>query len=273
MDSYYETTKVRDCLVGIPAVYSNMISEGIKKVITEFTNTHYEYANTVIGVILTGSQATGRATSTSDVDLILVHDASFNLKLRGNRYVNGVMVEYFGNPLSVWEMLLLNEQGKDTHIWSQMLANGIILESNSSAVEKLIATAVKVHSSLPGRVADRDLEMMKYQLFDGQIKLRNAENTPPFQSLYYLQLSKLIAYNAKFDRIILPATAKVYTFLVDQSFDKQYKLRTFDDFELVKLMINCYENPTLLSISALGNYTINRFGGFSIDNWIFKENV
>ena len=58
----------------------------------------FEYADDVVGVLVCGSYITGNPTSHSDLDVHIVLDNKVDYRERGNKIVDGLLIEYFANP-------------------------------------------------------------------------------------------------------------------------------------------------------------------------------
>jgi len=52
----------------------------------------------VEGALLTGSYAIGMETKYSDVDVYIILSDSVEWRERGNKVIDGVLIEYFANP-------------------------------------------------------------------------------------------------------------------------------------------------------------------------------
>lgn len=68
-----------------------------KKVLNEFLK-EYENDDEIIGAILGGSYATGNYTESPDIDISII-TSNDNYKKRGNVIIDGIMIEYFINPI------------------------------------------------------------------------------------------------------------------------------------------------------------------------------
>ena len=69
-----------------------------KEILEEFID-KYKDKDYVIGAVLCGSYATGNNTKRSDIDIHII-TKNISYKQRGNIIVEGIMIEYFMNPLS-----------------------------------------------------------------------------------------------------------------------------------------------------------------------------
>jgi DNA modification methylase len=53
----------------------------------------------VVGAVLCGSYITGNPSKHSDLDIQILLDKQIIWRERGNKYVDGFLIEYFANPL------------------------------------------------------------------------------------------------------------------------------------------------------------------------------
>ena len=58
----------------------------------------FEHMKDVIGVLVCGSYITGNPTKHSDLDVHLVLDNDIQYRERGNKIIDGLLIEYFANP-------------------------------------------------------------------------------------------------------------------------------------------------------------------------------
>ena len=101
----------------------------------------YKDEDYFLGAILTGSYATGNNDENSDIDIYIVTTNETKWRERGNKNINGFLIEYFINPknkiLSYFEQEL-----KDYHLSTTMIfVNGKILYDKDGSVKELINIA------------------------------------------------------------------------------------------------------------------------------------
>ena len=103
----------------------------------------YKDEDYFLGAILTGSYATGNYDENSDIDIYIVTKDNVTWRERGNKNIDGFLIEYFINPkkkiLSYFEQEL-----KDYHLSTTMIfVNGKILYDKDGSVQELINIANK----------------------------------------------------------------------------------------------------------------------------------
>ena len=59
---------------------------------------NWEYMNDTIGILVCGSYITGNPSTHSDLDVHIILNENVNYRERGNKIVDGLLIEYFANP-------------------------------------------------------------------------------------------------------------------------------------------------------------------------------
>ena len=59
---------------------------------------NWEYMNDTIGILVCGSYITGNPSTHSDLDVHIILNEKVNYRERGNKIVDGLLIEYFANP-------------------------------------------------------------------------------------------------------------------------------------------------------------------------------
>ena len=93
--------------------------------------------NGFLGAILTGSYATGSNNDNSDIDVYIVTTDETQWRERGNKLVDGYLIEYFINPAH----RILTYFEEETRMYAMstigMFVNGKILIDKNGIVEKI----------------------------------------------------------------------------------------------------------------------------------------
>ena len=101
----------------------------------------YKDEDYFLGAILTGSYATGNNDVNSDIDIFIVTKDSTTWRERGNKLIDGYLIEYFINP--VRQVLKEFEEGFiDNGIATTLIFSGSkILYDKDGTIEKLVNIA------------------------------------------------------------------------------------------------------------------------------------
>ena len=106
-----------------------------------------EYKNEayVIGAILGGSYATGNYTINSDIDIHII-TKNVDWKERGNKIINGIMIEYFINPISELYNYMEDDHIRRKHMsTASMIGYGKIIFDKTGEVLRLKDDALKYY--------------------------------------------------------------------------------------------------------------------------------
>ena len=228
------------------------------------------------GAILSGSYAVGLQSVSSDIDIMIVLSEGTKWWQRGNQVVDGLMVEYIADPVSMWRKAFEDNYNSRNKVSISMFAVGKVLFDRNGTVSGLKKEAELFMKKPYKKMETREIEMAKYHLWDGIEKLRNLfeKGFVEYAPLYYLHLSKILNFYANFVRISVPAVAKTYRFLNDAEFKGKYKLEGFTDMDFVSLMNDCLKNYSSLgAIETLNAYVINKLGGFEPNGWVLKTEI
>jgi hypothetical protein len=111
----------------------------------------WEDKDLLVGVILTGSHAMDTATEDSDIDIFLILTEDTKWKVRGNKIVNGWLIEYFAIPAYQFQPQLESDLKRGKRTIARMLANGSILLDQNGEIARLQAAAEEalLNSVLP----------------------------------------------------------------------------------------------------------------------------
>jgi len=81
----------------------------------------------VIGALVCGSYITGNPSKHSDIDLHIILKKDTKRRERGNEYVDGILIEYFANPVSSLTKYFESDYKANKKITIHMIASGKVL--------------------------------------------------------------------------------------------------------------------------------------------------
>ena len=152
--------------------------ENWEKAIEKFLN-RYINEDYFLGAILTGSYATGNNHADSDIDLFIITKDSTDWRERGNRLVDGYMIEYFINP--VRQVLKEFEEGFKTNsiATTRIFAGAKILHDTDQIIENLINQAKQDLNKPIDKISEFQWKMNCYDIWHSFYELTSKyENTP-----------------------------------------------------------------------------------------------
>jgi predicted nucleotidyltransferase len=233
----------------------------------------------VIGIVVCGSYITGSPTKHSDIDLHIVLKRGCSWRERGNKIVDGILMEYFANPPEQIEKYMESDYKKRRTMDAHMFSTGKVLFDKDGEVEKLRVLARSYLKKSFDKMPSFKVEFGKYHLFDMADNLEEVfnRNTPDFDFVYFNFLNNLLEYYSEFLSFHLIGENKVYRFLTDKNDQKKYLIKKFSDENFRKRFVSamCCKNKKdmLKEFKYLANYVQNKMGGFNIDGWKMRSPV
>jgi len=240
----------------------------------------FEYADDVVGVLVCGSYITGNPTSHSDLDVHIVLDNKVEYGERGNKIVDGLLIEYFANP-SKQILCYFDEDLKDKSLMCQtQFATGKIISDKIGDIRTLKLKAKKMISDFYS-TEHTDLRMSeldKYFLWDMLDDLQDAHesNKADFDFLYFTRLNMLL--EKYMNSINRPYNVKsIYGSIVDATVREKYLLRELPN-QAINNMIICaisttVQNEKMAAYEKLTAEIMKQVGGFTIDGFKLKSQV
>jgi hypothetical protein len=227
----------------------------------------------VEGAVVTGSQVVGTATPNSDVDVHIILSSTVDWRERGNELVNGILIEYFANPIFFFKQYLDEDYGNNSKQNARMFVVGKILFDKNGEVQKLVEQANEYMQREFAKPDDIWVEVAKYSIWDEFDGLEDSYNAkqPSFEYSYHLFLQNLLAKYAKFVGAEVVAHSKLYKYFASDDFRSRYQIKQFPDNEFASQFLQALEYKAeadmYTSAKTLTQYILDKMGGFSIDGW------
>ncbi len=98
----------------------------------------WENKKEVIGAIVCGSYITGNPSKHSDIDLHILLDSDTSWRERGNQIIDGILIEYFVNPIRKHYEYLEDDYKQRSRVNAHMLCTGKVLFDKTGELKKLI---------------------------------------------------------------------------------------------------------------------------------------
>ena len=239
---------------------------------------NFEHADDVVGVLVCGSYITGSPTNHSDLDVHIILDNRVNYRERGNKIVDGLLIEYFANPPKQI-LLYFDEDFREKSLMCQtQFVTGKIMFDKAGDVKTLKERAKSMISDFyaAGPSDSKVSELDKYFIWDMLDDLQDAyENQrADFDFLYFTRLNMLLE---KYTHSInLPYHTKaIYGNIVDAVVREKYMLRELPNpmiNDLIVCAITAQEKADKIkAYEKLTGEIINGFGGFEIDGFKLKS--
>jgi hypothetical protein len=192
-----------------------------------------------------------------------------NWRERGNRVVEGFLVEYFANPAQQIRKYMENEFRSGSRGTARAFVVGRVLFDKTGIVKELQEQAQRqMEAPLPA--PDQFwLEYSKYALWEGLDSLKDIaeQKSPPFTYLYFLHLNRVVQSYTRFLGTEIPPPARLYRCLAEEDFREKYCIPEFPDAKFAAQFQKCLEEPSLEGITELTEHVLGKMGGFEIDGW------
>ena len=236
----------------------------------------FEYTNEIIGILVCGSYITGNPSSHSDLDVHIILSEDVDFRERGNKIIDGLLIEYFANTPEQILQYFEEDYHKFEFMSQTQFITGEIIKDTNNVVRDLKDKA-KEYQDRKFNDLDNSLhELDKYGLWNSLDDLEDMfeNDKPEFYFVFYNNLNNLLRSYMKLSR--LPYNMKTMLGQITSDITRQkYLLEELDDKEISEAIKNC-----LLSKDKqvmLDNYTFivqrvfTKSGGFDIDNFKFKS--
>ena len=232
-----------------------------------------------IGILACGSYITGNPTAHSDLDVHIILSENTTYRERGNKYVDGLLIEYFANPP---QQILhyFKEDLADRSLMSQVqFATGEITFDKTSVAAELKRQATAMVAEFYETTAPKAIsDLSKYFLWDNLDNLTDAykTNRRDFDFLYYTCLDNLLA--TYMNTIGRPYNKMaILGNIADENVRRKYLLRILPDTAIsaaIEAAITLTgKRERLAAYEKLTNIVLEKFGGFNIDGFRFRSEL
>lgn len=227
----------------------------------------------VVGAIACGSYITGNPSKHSDIDIHIILDKKVNWRERGNKIVDGILMEYFANPIQqVMKYFEKDYKGRrkiDVH----MFTTGRVLFDKNGDLRKIIEKAKEWDKKKFARADKGAIERMKYSIWDKKDNLEEIYDAKgeEFDFVYYNFLGDLFEDYSSFLGFEKIPKNKVKRFLTNEKDKKKYKIADFPDKKFVELFVNAIgltNRKEMMKIyGKLTDGVLKKMYGFNIHGW------
>ncbi len=192
---------------------------------------HYPEA---LGAFVAGSMLRGDDTPTSDIDITVLFDDSFENIHRNSVVEEGWPIEFFVHNTRAQDYFLDQDRVHGMCIQSTMIATGIMIPSECPELLLQREKAVSIIQSGPSKLSDTDIDLRRYMLTDLADDLEGATATPSLQAVlamlhnrigdFHLRAKGHWSGDGKTLLRILRADDPAYADRFEKSFDAAFRL-------------------------------------------------
>ena len=233
----------------------------------------------VSGAIVCGSYITGRPTKHSDIDLHIILDDKCDWRMKGNEYVDGILIEYFINPPKQHKKYFEEDYSNNRKIEAHMFSSGKILFDKKGEVEKLVKYGKKYLNKRFQKTKGAMIEIQKYTLWDNCDNLEEVfmRNEFDIYYCYYNYLDEIFRTYSNFLGFENLSFNKVRRLLIEKKDKEKYGVAEFPDQKFVKLFLALMKlkepEKMIKSYKKLNEYVLEQMGGLNVDGWKIKTPV
>ncbi len=231
----------------------------------------------VLGALVTGSRAFGLADRFSDIDVHIAMSNGVKWRERGNRRIDGFIVEYFANPLRMYPKYYRDGSKGGSRSIARMFAYGRILFDKDGSMGRLQKWGRRMMRKPLPRAARYFAEPAKYRMWDVSDGLSSSatRGSPGFWYAFYTGLDLVIDLYREHLGAETPAQDKMWEFLSSARFRRAHRMRPFPDRRFAAMVRGCLRvrntGTACRLMHRLVAHAQRRMGGFDIDGWRFRS--
>lgn len=251
----------------------NQVPLPIRDTVNIFISEYMQESN-IAGGLLTGSYATGiKVSPYSDIDVSFILTDIAKIRKRGNRILNGYLVEYTADPLRYIRGLFNENRAAGIRHIARKYATGVILFDHGGTADLQQEARDILRQPIPDFAKNPQwVEMARYYLFDQLLNIRALyeEDSGGFLFAYFAHIQKILDTYGKFLGVEVLRPERIHQQLTDQEFCAKYGIEQFSDLMFRELTVLCMEHLDIDKLVILSQYVINKMGGFTTDGWLFE---
>ena len=240
-----------------------------EKRLEKFLNT-CSFKEDIVGVVACGSIVAGHGTPHSDLDVQIVLKDAVEYRERGNKVVDGLLIEYFANPPRQTELYFEQDLQRNKRITATMFATGEVILDRTGSVEQLRQKAQE-YLGRPFTKGEKN-ELAKYALWDDLDNLQGMDLRSPYgQYAYYVTLQRLYSMYVEFLGADMGPTSKLERYFYDTDWRAKHAIEAFPDATFIELFETAAGQADFAALKTLTDYVQEKTGGFEIDGWVFRS--
>ncbi len=231
----------------------------------------------VTGALVCGSYVTGHPTPRSDVDCFLLLPDATKWRERGNRIVDGLLVEYFANPPEQIRLYFASDFAENRRVIATIFCTGRVLFDRDGEVKHMQAEARRWHRKRFPRLPRIEFERTRYAIWDAVDNTLDAaeRGSPDLPFQYHHAIRFVYDCYAKFLRQPVLQVDRIERFYGSGAHPEKYLLEPFPDNKFIRALLRAIreDDPAKMPgrLKRLAAYATEQMGGFEIDGWRFRS--
>lgn len=234
----------------------------------------YKNKKSYLGAIICGSYVMGSPSKYSDVDLHILMDDTFDHRERGNKMVNGFIIDYFVNPIKRFEKYVEADRNLRTKYVTHMFKTGKIIDDTDKRVYNLKKELEKEFKKKFPPLKKADVEGYKYFMTDSYKNLEEKEKEPDFLFVYYHYLNYIRESYLKYLRVEVGSIHNAASYIYDKKKREKYLVEDIKDKKFKTLFKKCLNQDSpvkmLKNVKSLRDHVVKEMGGINMKSFHMK---
>ncbi|MBS3990732.1 MAG: hypothetical protein KGZ51_01555, partial [Erysipelothrix sp.] len=200
----------------------------------------WEYMEDTIGILVCGSFITGEPSAHSDLDVHIILSNDVDYRERGNRIIDGLLIEYFANPPKQISKYFEEDYREICPMSQTQFITGRILLDKTGVVQELKNKAKEMLENRYQEIDSKISELNKYAIWDMLDDLQDAleSGRKDFNLIYYCNLDKLLSLYMRL--IKYPYNYKsILGNITSELTRSKYLLEELPDKRISEIITNC----------------------------------
>lgn len=237
----------------------------------------WKYQEITVGVLVCGSFITGNPTKQSDVDVHIILSSDTSFRERGNKIIDGVLIEYFANPPSQIERYFQDDYEDYSRMSMVQFLTGRIISDPLGVIQQLKDQAQKWFIRPFPKLDENKISLMKYSLWDMRDNLiaLNSVQSPSFLHAYHQYLHNVIDNYRKYLGYDVIKPDKTFEIFSSEDVRRKYIMPPFPDLEFTQLIIQTFKEASnterLYTFSLIIDHIFDQWKSYTIDGWEFQS--
>jgi hypothetical protein len=239
----------------------------------------WPYTDDLAGVLVCGSYITGNPSDRSDIDVHMVLKEGEQWRERGNKIIDGYLIEYFCNPpVQIRNYFEGDYQGRSTHAAVQF-ATGEILMDSEGTIALLKQEAQRWLEKPFEKTGETGLEFIKYAIWDSLDNLEDLyeKGGEEFGFVYHNSLKVLFDQYCQYLGVEQIPYYQIASYLSEENYLKKYLKEPFPDQDFSKVFQKALKvtakEEKMMQFRKLSSHVLAKMGGFEIDGWKMKSPI
>lgn len=231
----------------------------------------------VAGALLCGSYATGNQSPFSDIDVHIITNDTQKWRERGNRYINGFLIEYFINPPCQLKREFKEDLKTNSLCTAVMFGFGKILYDKTGQVKQLQKQALTYYQKSFAPMTKTACLLALYHIWDLRDEFQSLSRSGYSTDLVYADcITDLVNFYCQYHRLSQIPTSKLEKIFAHPQFAKRYhvpKLPPRRMMDLTLACLRCEKKDRETNLQKLYDYVVQSAGGFDINRFKLRSKL